>query len=260
MCGRYTLTVEQDDLEARFDAQFRGGDSGSGHVTGSESGSEFTPRYNMAPGQELPVITDEDPTMIRRLEWGLVPSWADDDTGGLINARAESVDEKPSFRGAYERPSGSRDPSEGPDTSSAGRCLVPADGFYEWVETEDGKRPYRVTFEDDRVFAMAGLWERWEPETTQTGLDAFGGGIDDEIEAEPLETYTILTTEPNDLVSDLHNRMAVIVDPGDEERWLSAADPQELFEPYPADGMCTAPVSMAVNNPSTDDPSILEPS
>ncbi|WP_408957433.1 SOS response-associated peptidase [Natrinema sp. 74] len=239
MCGRYTLTVEQDDLEARFDARFRDGASDSDPTV--DPG--FTPRYNIAPGQELPVITDAEPETIQRLEWGLVPSWADDDTGGLINARAESVAEKPSFREAYERR----------------RCLVPADGFYEWVETEDGKQPYRITFEDDRVFALAGLWERWEPATTQTGLDAFGGGAADETEDGPLETFTIVTAEPNDLVADLHHRMAVIVAPDDEQRWLTADDPRELLEPYPADEMTAAPVSTAVNDPSVDEPGLTDP-
>ncbi|WP_254525424.1 SOS response-associated peptidase [Natrinema caseinilyticum] len=249
MCGRYTLVVEQDDLEARFDARFRDGgpesdsDSRSARASDSGSASAFVPRYNAAPGQELPVITGEDPETIRRLEWGLVPSWADDDAGGLINARAESVDEKPSFRETYARR----------------RCLVPADGFYEWVDTENGTQPYRVTFEDDRVFAMAGLWERWEPDTTQTGLDAFGGGAEPESETGPLETFTILTTEPNEIVSDFHHRMAVILDPDAEERWLSADDPGELLEPYPAEGMRADPVSTAVNDPSNDVPSLLEP-
>jgi putative SOS response-associated peptidase YedK len=233
MCGRYTLVVAQDELEARFDAQF------------PEDGAEssFSPRYNMAPGQQLPVITNEQPETIRRLEWGLVPSWADDDSGGLINARAESVAEKPSFRGAYEQR----------------RCLVPADGFYEWVDTADGKQPYRVSFDDDRVFAMAGLWERWKPETTQTGLDAFGGGVADETESGPLETFTIITTEPNDLVADLHHRMAVILEPDTEQRWLTGEAGHDVLEPSPADGMCAEPVSTAVNDPSTDEPSLIEP-
>ncbi|MFA9502471.1 SOS response-associated peptidase [Natrinema sp. H-ect1] len=229
MCGRYTLTVDGDDLEARFDARL--------------SDSAFDPRYNMAPGQELPVITNEEPEVFRRLEWGLVPSWADDDSGGLINARAESVDEKPSFHEAYERR----------------RCLVPADGFYEWVETEDGKRPYRVTFEDERVFAMAGLWERWEPDATQTGLDSFGGGLEGGTETGPLETFTIVTTEPNALVADLHHRMAVILDPDDEQRWLSDEAGRELLEPRSADGMTAYPVSTAVNDPATDEPSLVDP-
>ncbi len=233
MCGRYTLVVEQDELEARFDAQFRD----------EAAGSDFSPRYNMAPGQELPVITNEQPETIRRLEWGLVPSWADDDSGGLINARAESVAEKPSFRDAYEQR----------------RCLVPADGFYEWVETENGNQPYRVSFDDDRVFAMAGLWERWKPETTQTGLDAFGGGVADETDTGPLETFTIVTTEPNDLVEDLHHRMAVILEPDAERRWLTGEAGHDVLEPYPAAEMRADPVSTAVNDPVTDEPSLIEP-
>ncbi len=157
MCGRYTLLIEQDELEERFDARF------------ADSEPEFEPRYNAAPGQELPVITNDAPDEIRRLEWGLVPSWAEDDSGGIINARAETIDEKASFRAAYERRRCSREGNERElDTPSAGRCLVPADGFYEWVGTERGKQPYRVAFEDDRSFALAGLWERWEPDDETT--------------------------------------------------------------------------------------------
>ncbi|MFC4542831.1 SOS response-associated peptidase [Halosolutus amylolyticus] len=228
MCGRYTLVIERDELEERFDAAVRG---------------SFRPRYNVAPGQELPVITGDEPDVCRRMEWGLVPSWADDDRDGLINARAETIDEKPSFRDAYERR----------------RCLVPADGFYEWVETESGTQPYRVAFEDDRPFAMAGLWERWEPETTQAGLDAFGGGVDDASDDGPLETFTIVTTEPNDLVADLHHRMAAVLPPDREREWLTASDPRDLLEPFPADEMRAYPVSTAVNDPSVDEPSLVEP-
>ena len=228
MCGRYTLVLELDDLEERFDARVS---------------EPVAPTYNAAPGQRLPVITNEEPETIQRLEWGLVPSWADDETGGLINARAETVAEKPSFRAAYERR----------------RCLVPADGFYEWVETDGGKRPYRIAFEDERPFAMAGLWERWEPETTQTGLDAFGGGVEGAGDDGPLETFTVVTTEPNELVGELHHRMAVLLDPEDERRWLTEDDPRDLLEPYPADAMRAYPVSTAVNDPSNDDPSLVEP-
>ncbi|SIR57208.1 SOS response-associated peptidase [Natronorubrum thiooxidans] len=234
MCGRYTLMVEPAALEDRFDSEI------------TDSAAVSTPRYNMAPGQQLPVITGDDPETIRHLEWGLVPSWADDDSGGLINARAETIAEKPSFRAAYERR----------------RCLVPADGFYEWVETSGGKRPYRVAFEDDRVFALAGLWERWEStdETTQSGLEAFGGGLEDApTDDGPLETFTIVTTEPNALVSELHHRMAVILDPEREREWLTADEPQDLLEPYPAEEMRAYPVSRAVNDPSTDEPSLVEP-
>ncbi len=227
MCGRYTLFVDQADLEERFDATFD---------------EPFSPRYNVAPGQRVPVITNDDPETIRRLEWGLVPSWADDDAGGIVNARAETIAEKPSFREAYARR----------------RCLVPADGFYEWVETAERKRPYRVAFEDDRPFAMAGLWERWEPETTQVGLDAFGDGSVERGD-EALETVTIVTTEPNDLVADLHHRMAVVLSPDDERRWLNDDDPREVLEPCPAEEMRAYPVSTAVNDPTVDDPSLVEP-
>ena len=230
MCGRYSLFVEPETIEERFDATFA---------------EPFSPTYNAAPGQRLPVITDERPAEIGRLEWGLVPTWADDDHGGLINARAETVDEKPSFRDAYEA------------RGECGRCLVLADGFYEWVEGDDGKRPYRVAFADDRPFAMAGLWTRREPETTQVGLEVFGDDADPEPDA--IETFTIVTTEPNDLVADLHHRMATILAPGEERRWLAGDEPEGVFDPYPSAEMCAYPVSRAVNSPGNDDPSLVEP-
>ncbi|WP_435095052.1 SOS response-associated peptidase [Halorubrum sp. N11] len=238
MCGRYTLFTTPGDLEARFDADFAGAE----------------PSYNCAPGQDLPVIADEDPTAATRMTWGLTPSWADE-SFDLINARAETVREKRSFADAFERR----------------RCLVPADGFYEWVDGDrgsGGKTPYRVAFEDDRPFAMAGLYERWEPpasETTQTGLGAFGGGAgeDDDTDDEggPRETFTIITTEPNDLVADLHHRMAVILDPDEEATWLRG-DPDEaaaLLDPYPADELTAHPVSTRVNSPGVDAPELIEP-
>ncbi|ELY92735.1 hypothetical protein C483_07202 [Natrialba hulunbeirensis JCM 10989] len=251
--------LAQDELEDRFGARF------------ASDGEQFSPRYNMTPGQDLPVITDETPTTIQELEWGLVPAWADDASGGIINARAETVGEKPSFRDAYRQATVADAESAemdqdvtGRKTPAAGRCLVPADGFYEWVETGDGKQPYRVAFEDDRPFALAGLWvrrERPQDETTQTGLDAFGGGTADSAGTDPgpLETFTIITTEPNDLVADLHHRMAVILDPADEQRWLSGEDPADLLAPYPAAEMRAYPVSTAVNDPSVDSASLVEP-
>ncbi|PAU84719.1 DUF159 family protein [Halorubrum salipaludis] len=245
MCGRYTLFTSTADLESRFDADF----------------GDHEPSYNCAPGQDLPVIADEDPTAATRMEWGLTPSWADE-SFDLINARAETVREKRSFADAFERR----------------RCLVPADGFYEWVEggrrgddrdagSGAGKTPYRVAFEDDRPFAMAGLYERWEPpepETTQTGLSAFGGGAGEggeDGDAGPVETFTIVTTEPNALVDDLHHRMAVILDPSEEETWLRG-DPDEaaaLLDPYLADEMTAYSVSTRVNSPGVDAPELIEP-
>jgi putative SOS response-associated peptidase YedK len=234
MCGRYTLCTPAPDLEARFDADFEG----------------VGPSYNCAPGQSLPVITDESPDSATRMEWGLTPSWADE-SFGLINARAETVREKRSFADAFERR----------------RCLVPADGFYEWVD-EGGaeKTPYRVAFDDERPFAMAGLYERWEPpepETTQTGLGAFGGGGDAEPESDdgPVETFTVVTTEPNEVVSELHHRMAVILEPDEEETWLRG-DPDaaaDVLDPYPASDLTAHPVSTRVNSPAVDAPELIEP-
>jgi putative SOS response-associated peptidase YedK len=237
MCGRYSLFVPPAELADRFGVDV----------------SAYEPRYNAAPGQSLPVITDENADTLQSLEWGFVPPWADDNAdGGHINARAETLTETPSFRGAFDQ--------EPEGEFTAGRCLVPADGFYEWVESDGGKQPYRVTRTDDEPFAMAGLWAQWKPSTTQTGLDSFAsaGGVAD---TEVVETFAIVTTEPNDLVADLHHRMAVMLDEDDERRWLqgSTAEVQQLLEPYPSTTMRAYPVSRAVNDPSNDSPALVEP-
>jgi len=236
MCGRYSLFVPPEKLAARFDVDVEA----------------YEPRYNAAPGQQLPVITDESPGRLRRLEWGLIPEWAHSRTdGGHINARAETVARKESFRNAFEQSGGEL---------AAGRCLVPADGFYEWVEEPSGKQPYRVTLADDEPVAMAGLWAQWRPPTTQTGLDAFVGG-EATAETEVVETFSIVTTEPNDLVGELHHRMAVILPEGRETEWLtgSTEDARELLAPYPDDEMRAYPVSTAVNDPANDSPELVEP-
>ncbi|WP_416839800.1 SOS response-associated peptidase [Haloferax sp. DFSO52] len=232
MCGRYSLFTPSEDLRERF---------------GAEPTRPLEARYNCAPGQELPVVTNEAPDEFRFLKWGLVPSWADDPKVGndRINARAETVDQKRSFADAYE----------------VRRCLVPADGFYEWTKTASGsKQPYRVAFEDDRPFAMAGLWERWMPSTKQTGLGDFGSRGPSR-EQEPLETFTIITTEPNDLISELHNRMAVVLAPDEEELWLHGepSEVKSLLDPYPDEGLTAYPVSRRVNSPANDGPDLVEP-
>jgi putative SOS response-associated peptidase YedK len=226
MCGRYSLFADQADIEARFDATF---------------GFDFEPRYNAAPGQDLPVITDADPDSVTRLEWGLVPRWADDASERHINARSETVTDKPAFADAYE----------------SRRCLVLADGFYEWSDTSDGKQPYRVAFEDDRPFSMAGLWERWIPPTRQTGLDAFGGGTADTGEGEPIETFAVLTTEPNAIVEPLHHRMAVVLARDEEDAWLDGGEVS--FEPASSELFRSYPVTTAVNSPSNDRPDLVRP-
>ena len=228
MCGRYTLTTSVDQLSERFEA---------------EPTCPLEPRYNCAPGQELPVITSEKPDTLQFFKWGFTPRWADSEQGH-INARAETVRQKHSFADAYE----------------SRRCLVPVDGFYEWVERDGGKQPYRVAFEDDRPFAVAGLWERWEEPTRQTGLGEFGTGDQPE-ESTTHETFTILTTEPNDLISELHHRMAVMLPPERESAWLHG-DPDDvvdLLQPYPSDELHSYPVSKRVNSPANDDSSLIEP-
>jgi len=236
MCGRYSLFVSSEELAGKFDVDVEA----------------YQPTYNAAPGQQLPVITDDAPERLRRLEWGLIPEWAESRTdGGHINARAETLATKRSFRDAFEQTGGNL---------AAGRCLVPADGFYEWVEKEGGKQPYRVALAEDEPFLMAGLWAQWRPPTTQTGLDAFAGG-ETTAETEIVETFTIVTTEPNDLVGELHHRMAVILADEDADRWLTGSTDvaQELLGPYPDDEMRAYPVSTAVNSPANDRPELVEP-
>ena len=233
MCGRYTLMTPAGELESRFGATFD---------------DPPAPRYNCAPGQSLPVVADDDPGQFKQFKWGLIPSWADDASVGndLINARAETVDEKPSFADAFERR----------------RCLVPADGFYEWVDGDGGtKQPYRVAFGDDRPFAMAGLWDRWEPTHTQTGLSDFGGGGGSDRDADVIESFTIVTTEPNDVVSDLHHRMAVVLGPEAESTWLhgSSEDAAGVLEPHSGAEWRAYPVSTRVNSPANDAPDLVEP-
>jgi putative SOS response-associated peptidase YedK len=237
MCGRYSLFAPPDEIEARFDATFA---------------EEFQPRYNAAPSQSLPVVPNTDADSIETKEWGFVPSWADDrDDFGFINARAETLAEKPTFRDAFEQ--------SGTDELQVGRCLVPADGFYEWTQRNGTKRPYRVTLADGEPFAMAGLWAQWRPSQTQTGLDAFGGG-DGKTEPDTVETFGIVTTEPNDLVADLHHRMAVVLPEHREREWLTASPEgaTDLLQPYPSDEMRAYPVSTRVNDPSNDSPAVVE--
>ncbi|WP_247009519.1 SOS response-associated peptidase [Halorientalis litorea] len=213
MCGRTSLFAPASDLRSRFDAAVP---------------DAYRPRYNVAPTEPVEVITADAPAEIQRFYWGLRPSWADGDDEGLINARAETVAEKPAFADAWEsRP-----------------CLVLSSGFYEWKDTErGGTRPYRVHRADDVAFAMAGIHERW------TG------------DGDALDTVTILTTEPNDLIEPLHHRMAVVLPRDEEETWLTGGpeDRHALCRPYPDDDLDAYPISTAVNDPANDSPGIIEP-
>lgn len=239
MCGRYTIFVVDTDFENRFGAVPR---------------DSLDPRYNAAPGQDLPVIRNDSPTEITRLRWGLIPRWAEEERTNFINARAETLREKRSFAEPFKQR----------------RCLVLADGFYEWAETERGKQPYRITLDERELFCMAGLWERWTPPDTQSDLGAFtagaaDGGTDGDDAGsgsaagpEPIETYTIVTTEANEAVGELHHRMPVVLPREEERRWLEAdaEDLDDLLAPYPG-GMDAYPVSRVVNDPSNDAPELI---
>ena len=221
MCGRFTL-FEPDKILAR---EF-----------GISDFPPRSPRYNIAPSQPVaavraaPAGTGRELALLR---WGLIPSWSKDPAIGnrLINARAETAREKPSFRNAFRRH----------------RCLIPANGFYEWQRRERGKQPYFVRMRDGRLFAFAGLWDRWE----NPGKDV-------------IETCTILTTTANAILAPIHDRMPVILPAGEYDRWLdpSLKDPGSLaplLVPFPPEEMLAFPVSPRVNAPSTDDEGCIAP-
>ena len=217
MCGRYTLTAP-DRIAQRFDVQ--------------ADIQLLLARYNVAPTQQIPAILDDAPHKLTQARWGLVPSWAKDDKAGasLINARCETVADKPAFRSAYEKR----------------RCLVPADGFYEWQKTGLGKVPHRFTLKDDSLFAFAGLWETWrQPDGT------------------PLRTISLMTTTANAVVAPVHDRMPVILTRDHEAAWLDRATPVQalakMLVPYPPEEMKVVPVSTAVSNARLDSPELIEP-
>lgn len=219
MCGRFTLTADLNAIQQAFDLD---------PITGA-----FYPRYNIAPSQPVAIITNHEPKQLTYVQWGLIPSWAKDPKIGnkLINARSETAAEKPSFRSAFKRR----------------RCLIPADGFFEWSKQGKKKVPMYIHLDGNSVFAFAGLWETWHSPD---------GG--------ELQTCTILTTEPNELIKPLHHRMAVILEPDTYDTWLSPDElPADALMPlltaYPADKMHVYPVSTQVNSPANDDPSVIEP-
>lgn len=220
MCGRYTLTVDASVLATLF---------------GLEPLFDIEPRYNIAPSQPVPIVrsTVEGDREWALARWGLVPSWAKDAKIGnkLINARAETAFEKPSFRSACKHR----------------RCLLPADGFYEWVKGPNGRQPHHIRFADRRPFSFAGLWESWTPP-----------------DGEPVESCTILTTRPNDLIAGIHDRMPVILPPDRYNDWigrgpLSPDAAEAILLPHPSIGMETVAVSRLVNSPKNEDPRCLEP-
>ncbi len=217
MCGRFSLTTAEEILNERF--RLAGG------------AEPYVARYNCAPTQMLAVVSNAEPHKISYYKWGLVPFWAKDLSIGnkLINARAETILEKPAFRNAFR----------------ARRCLVLSNGFFEWKKSEKLKIPYYITLKNHEPFAMAGIWEIWETP----------GG-------ERIHSFSIITTAANDLMKPLHDRMPVILNPDDESDWINrdhSTGPSHLLKPYPSNLMKATRISVLVNSPYNDNPDILVP-
>lgn len=219
MCGRYTQTKKAHELVARFDIE--------------DPDFDLAPRFNLAPSQDAPVVGVNPQTpeirSLRLIRWGLIPYHAKDATKPIINARAETLDQRPAFRGLVPRR----------------RCVVLADGFYEWRKEGRFKTPMRFILKSGQSFAFAGLWDRW--------LQPHG---------DLLYSFTIVTTRPNSLLEPVHNRMPAILLPGDEAKWLDpvATTPTSLLpllKPYPADLMEGYCVSRVVNSPVNDSPECI---
>ncbi|MEA3441083.1 MAG: SOS response-associated peptidase [Chloroflexota bacterium] len=221
MCGRFTLTVDAHQIREAFP-----------WITVPE---QVQPRYNIAPSQPVAVIPNDSKNQLDFFVWGLVPFWAKDPSIGsrMINARAETVDQKPSFKSAFKYR----------------RCLILADGFYEWMK-EPGKRtktPMYIRMKNDEPFAFAGLWDTWH---AADGSDLY--------------TCNIITTQPNELLKDIHNRMPVILPEESYPLWLEPdqVDTNELkplLVPFRASGMEAHAVSTYVNMPANDSPTCIQP-
>jgi putative SOS response-associated peptidase YedK len=222
MCGRYKLSRRKQIVEEYFDCV--------------SYEPDWSPRFNIAPTQPIPVIRQHPKEPVRELSlirWGLIPAWAKDSTTAarMINARSETAATKPAFR----------------DALKFRRCLIPADGFYEWAKTAKPKQAYCFEVNDGELFAFAGLWDRWK--------DLSGSWV---------ETCSILTTTPNAVTSAVHDRMPVIIDPDGYDLWLdpgmrSVAAASELLKPYDAPLMRCYPVSTRINQVANDDEACSAP-
>jgi len=234
MCGRFTLRTPLSILAQQFLFDL----SGDGH-TGTLSAA-WRPRYNIAPTQDVVAVrtagTSDEPTReLAWFRWGLIPSWAKDEkiAYSTINARADTVATKPAFRSAFRKR----------------RCLILVDGYYEWKPVGKLKQPYFFHFSDERPFAVAGLWESWQPVANSA--------------AERLETCTLITTDANSTVAPIHNRMPVILSANDAEVWLdprneSAESLQHLLQPYPETELVIDAVNPYVNNARHEGPECLQ--
>lgn len=222
MCGRFTNNAKPEQIEKEF-------------KVGRVNPKLFAPRYNIAPTQMIPAVLEQDgQRIVENLKWGLVPHWSKDDSfaSKLINARAETLSEKPSFRDAFK----------------SHRCIIPATGFYEWDKKPSGaKQPFYFYLKDKDVFGFAGLWSEWTDKKT----------------GELRETCTIITTEANKVLEPVHDRMPVILKAKDYDQWLDAKEKdtdklQKLLASYPASEMASYKVSRSVNLPENDLPELIE--
>jgi putative SOS response-associated peptidase YedK len=221
MCGRFTLTLDPSQLQDLFG------------LTGTPP-PEWAPRYNIAPTQPVAaiILNENSQRELTHFQWGLIPSWSKDPAMGsrMINARAETIREKPAFRAALKRR----------------RFLIPANGLYEWQKTGKGKTPMYITLKDDSPFAIAGLWEQWRSP-----------------QEDAIRSCTLITTMPNSFMEKIHDRMPAILNPKDYDRWLAPGELPEmdlhhLLSPYPASAMKAIEVSRKVNDPKFDSAECVE--
>jgi len=217
MCGRYSFAPDLKIVNEHYDI--------------SVNDDDLTPNYNCAPSQLLPVITNDKSIGFNFFRWGLIPFWAKDISIGnkFINARSETILEKPSFRNAFRQR----------------RCLVPADAFYEWKQEVKEKIPYRIFLKNQNIFSMAGIWEKCKLPNGET-----------------IFSFAIITTQPNTLMTKIHNRMPVILDKKGEDLWINNTDEKELtnlLKPFPAEQMTAYRISNLVNSPRNNSPKIIEP-
>lgn len=216
MCGRTSLAVDPSVLSDIFD------------VTVTQGVEDYVPQYNIDPSDGLVAVRNTDPEVAVVIDWGFIPEWADDpdEVATPINARSESVMESGMFRQSFK----------------SKRCLLIADGFYEWKGRRGSKQPYRILRADGEPFAFAGIWSRWEENGTTR------------------DTAAILTTEPNNVVGDIHDRMPVMLARDEHEAWLKGdtETARGLLDAFPADEVEAYPVSKRVNNPGFESPELFE--
>ncbi len=214
MCGRFQLSVKGKHISERFNVEV--------------FDELYRPSYNCAPSQKLPIITNVEPKKLNFFSWGLIPYWSKDAMVGFrnINTRSETINEKPSFKQAFQRR----------------RCLIPSNGFYEWKKDQN-KTPFRIFLRNEELFSMAGIWEIWK-----------------DAEDRPVNTFSIITTKANSNIKDIHNRMPVILTPKDEQTWLACDDESELLsllKPYNRTEIDFYSISKEVNSPKNNNSGLI---